>query len=166
MKNMIALTGIGYDIHRFAEIPRPLMLGGVHIPSSRGLDGHSDADVLCHAIADALLGAAGLPDIGYWFPPGDPACKDIPSLDIVAKAVSLIRERGGFPPRLEIAAIGQATARALARHGVAPALQPDYEFTSEALLALPRFQRVTGQHILIVRGEGGRELLAEGSSQS
>ena len=47
MKNMIALTGIGYDIHRFAEIPRPLMLGGVHIPSSRGLDGHSDADVLC-----------------------------------------------------------------------------------------------------------------------
>lgn len=95
MKNMIALTGIGYDIHRFAEVPRPLMLGGVHIPSSRGLDGHSDADVLCHAIADALLGAAGLPDIGYWFPPGDPACKDIPSLDIVAKAVSLIRERGG-----------------------------------------------------------------------
>ena len=65
MKNMIALTGIGYDIHRFAEVPRPLMLGGVHIPSSRGLDGHSDADVLCHAIADALLGAAGLPDIGY-----------------------------------------------------------------------------------------------------
>ena len=62
---MIALTGIGYDIHRFAEIPRPLMLGGVHIPSSRGLDGHSDADVLCHAIADALLGAAGLPDIGF-----------------------------------------------------------------------------------------------------
>ena len=125
MKNMIALTGIGYDIHRFAEVPRPLMLGGVHIPSSRGLDGHSDADVLCHAIADALLGAAGmddigrlfpdcdnaflnissltllervmkaLPDIGYWFPPGDPSCKDIPSLDIVAKAVSLIRERGG-----------------------------------------------------------------------
>ncbi len=91
MKNMIALTGIGYDIHRFAEVPRPLMLGGVHIPSSRGLDGHSDADVLCHAIADALLGAAGLPDIGYWFPPGDPSCKDIPSLDIVAKAVSLIR---------------------------------------------------------------------------
>lgn len=93
MKDMIALTGLGYDIHRFAEAPRPLMLGGVHIPSARGLDGHSDADVLCHAIADALLGAAGLPDIGYWFPPGDPSCKDISSLDIVAKAVSLIRER-------------------------------------------------------------------------
>ena len=54
---MIALTGLGYDIHRFAEAPRPLMLGGVHIPSARGLDGHSDADVLCHAVADALLGA-------------------------------------------------------------------------------------------------------------
>ena len=90
MKNMIALTGIGYDIHRFAEIPRPLMLGGVHIPSSRGLDGHSDADVLCHAIADALLGAAGLPDIGYWFPPGDPACKDIPSLRPSAPSCSLV----------------------------------------------------------------------------
>ena len=60
---MIALTGLGYDIHRFAEAPRPLMLGGVHIPSGRGLDGHSDADVLSHAVADALLGAAGLPDM-------------------------------------------------------------------------------------------------------
>ena len=57
MNTMIALTGLGYDIHRFAEAPRPLMLGGVHIPSARGLDGHSDADVLCHAVADALLGA-------------------------------------------------------------------------------------------------------------
>ena len=83
------------------------------------------------------------------------------SANAVDRAMPLIRERGGFPLRLEIAAIGQATTRALARHGVAPALQPDYEFTSEALLALPRFQRVTGQHILIVRGEGGRELLAE-----
>ena len=97
---MIALTGLGYDIHRFAEAPRPLMLGGVHIPSGRGLDGHSDADV--------LSGAAGLPDIGFWFPPGDPACKDISSLDIVAKAVSLIRERGGRVVNVDSSLIAEA----------------------------------------------------------
>lgn len=92
---MITLSGLGYDIHRFATEPRPLVLGGVEIDNDRGLDGHSDADVLCHAIADALLGAVGLPDIGYWFPPGEPDCKNICSLRIVEKAVSLIKERNG-----------------------------------------------------------------------
>lgn len=87
------MIGFGYDIHRFKE-GRPLVLGGVAIPHSHGLDGHSDADVLSHAIADAVLGSLGLPDIGHWFPPGDPSCKDICSLDILAKAASLIRERG------------------------------------------------------------------------
>ncbi len=95
MNKMIPLSGIGYDIHRFSETPRPLVLGGVTISSGKGLDGHSDADVLSHAIADALLGAAGLPDIGYWFPPGNEDCKDICSLKIIAKAVALIRERNG-----------------------------------------------------------------------
>lgn len=83
------------------------------------------------------------------------------SVNAVDRAMPLIRERGGFPPRLEIAAIGQATARALVRHGVDRCLRPEMEFTSEALLALPRLQQVAGQAILIVRGEGGRELLAE-----
>ncbi len=83
------------------------------------------------------------------------------SVNAVDRAMPRIRERGGFPPRLEIATIGQATARALARHDIAPGLQPDHDFTSEALLALPRLQRVAGQAIVIVRGEGGRELLAE-----
>ena len=62
---MASRSGIGYDVHRLIE-GRPLILGGVDIPSEKGLDGHSDADVLCHAIADALLGAVGLPDIGYY----------------------------------------------------------------------------------------------------
>ncbi len=105
---MITLTGLGYDIHRFAKAPRPMYLGGVHIPNAQGLDGHSDADVLCHAIADALLGAAGLPDIGYWFPPGDPNCKDICSLDIVAKAVALIHERGGRVVNIDSSLIAEA----------------------------------------------------------
>jgi len=86
------MTGIGYDVHRFAP-NRPLVLGGVTIPHGRGLEGHSDADVLCHAIADALLGAMGLPDIGHYFPPGDPACKDISSLKILEKCRGLAAER-------------------------------------------------------------------------
>jgi 2-C-methyl-D-erythritol 2,4-cyclodiphosphate synthase len=85
------MTGIGYDVHRFAE-NRPLVLGGVTIPHPQGLEGHSDADVLCHAIADAVLGAMGLPDIGHYFPPGDPACKDISSLKILEKCRSLAVE--------------------------------------------------------------------------
>ncbi|MFO1422237.1 MAG: uroporphyrinogen-III synthase [Candidatus Competibacteraceae bacterium] len=83
------------------------------------------------------------------------------SANAVDRAMPPIQERGGFPPGLEIAAIGPATARALARHGVDRCLQPEQGFTSEALLALPRLQRVVGQAIAIVRGEGGRELLAE-----
>ena len=87
------MTGIGYDVHQFAE-NRPLILGGVTIPHSHGLVGHSDADVLSHAIADAVLGAMGLPDIGYYFPPDDPACKDIVSLRILEKCRDLAAEAG------------------------------------------------------------------------
>ena len=87
------MTGIGYDVHRFTA-NRPLVLGGVTIEHTHGLDGHSDADVLCHAIADALLGALGLPDIGHYFPPGDPACKDISSLRILEKCRHLVRDAG------------------------------------------------------------------------
>lgn len=88
------LVGSGYDVHQFAE-NRKLILGGVEIPHTHGLQGHSDADVLCHAIADAILGAVGLPDIGHYFPPGDPACKDICSLKILEKAAELVREMNG-----------------------------------------------------------------------
>ena len=92
---LIPLVGLGYDIHRFSPTPRPLMLGGVCVHKSHGLDGHSDADVLCHALADALLGAIGEPDIGHWFPPTDPACAGICSLRIVEKAVELLHAKGG-----------------------------------------------------------------------
>ena len=86
-------TGIGYDVHQFAE-GRPLILGGVDIPHTHGLEGHSDADVLSHAIADSVLGALGLPDIGYYFPPGDESCKDICSLKILEKCRDLCAEHG------------------------------------------------------------------------
>ena len=84
-------TGIGYDVHQFAE-GRPLILGGVEIPHTQGLDGHSDADVLSHAIADSILGALGLPDIGYYFPPGNESCKNICSLRILEKCRDLCEE--------------------------------------------------------------------------
>ena len=86
-------VGIGYDIHRYQE-GRPLILGGVHIPGERGLGGHSDADVLLHAVIDAVLGAAGLGDIGQHFPPHDPAYKDADSSQLLARAMRLASEAG------------------------------------------------------------------------
>lgn len=77
-------VGIGYDVHRLVT-GRPLVLGGVTIPAERGLEGHSDADVVIHAIMDALLGAAALGDIGQHFPPGDPAFKDIDSRQLLSR---------------------------------------------------------------------------------
>lgn len=86
-------TGYGYDSHRLVE-GRPFMLGGVLIPFDKGGMGHSDADVLLHAIADALLGAVALGDIGLHFPDTDPAWKDADSRMLLAHVVKLLRERG------------------------------------------------------------------------
>jgi 2-C-methyl-D-erythritol 2,4-cyclodiphosphate synthase len=88
------LTGIGYDVHRFSS-GRPLILGGVEIPHSHGLDGHSDADVLAHAIADAVLGAIGERDIGHHFPNSDESIRGISSLEILRKVARLIKNSGG-----------------------------------------------------------------------
>ena len=85
--------GIGYDVHALAA-GRRLVLGGVEIPFARGLSGWSDADVLTHAIMDALLGAAALGDIGRHFPPGDPRYKDISSLTLLAKVKDLLAANG------------------------------------------------------------------------
>jgi 2-C-methyl-D-erythritol 2,4-cyclodiphosphate synthase len=86
-------TGIGIDSHRF-EAGRRLVLGGVEIPGERGLAGHSDADVLAHAITDALLGAAGLGDIGQHFPDTDPAFKDADSIGLLRSVVERVRAAG------------------------------------------------------------------------
>jgi 2-C-methyl-D-erythritol 2,4-cyclodiphosphate synthase len=86
-------VGLGYDIHRIAN-GRPLVLGGVRFESPWGLDGHSDADVLAHAIGDALLGTVGLGDLGTHFPPGDPKWKDVSSLELLSRIRSLIEDRG------------------------------------------------------------------------
>jgi len=87
-------TGFGYDIHRFSDEPdRPMMLGGVAFPGP-GLEGHSDADVLLHAVTDAILGAAAMDDIGVHFPNTDPAWKDAPSILFLKKAVELVGTEG------------------------------------------------------------------------
>ena len=86
-------TGCGYDVHRFSE-GRKLILGGVDIPFEKGLFGHSDADVLVHAIMDALLGAASLGDIGRHFPDTDESYKGISSLELLRRVNNLIWERG------------------------------------------------------------------------
>ena len=86
-------VGIGYDSHRFVE-GRPLVLGGVTIPFERGLQGHSDADAVAHALIDAMLGAAAAGDIGQLFPDDDPRWKDADSMQLLSSAHSVVRERG------------------------------------------------------------------------
>lgn len=86
-------TGIGVDAHRFAE-GRVLVLGGLEFPGSHGLSGHSDADVVLHALMDALLGACGAGDIGEMFPDTDPAYKDASSMELLERVMGAVRERG------------------------------------------------------------------------
>ena len=85
-------VGIGYDSHRFAP-GRPLILGGVHIPFEQGLAGHSDADVVAHAVTDAILGAASLGDIGTHFPPDDERWRNADSIELLRAAVRILEER-------------------------------------------------------------------------
>ena len=87
-------VGLGYDVHQLKS-GRPLILGGVEIPHYTGLDGHSDADVLMHAICDAVLGAIGEGDIGSFFPPNDPQWKNAPSKIFLEEAARQIESRGG-----------------------------------------------------------------------
>jgi len=85
--------GNGYDIHRLVY-NRPLILGGVHIPFEMGLEGHSDGDALCHAVADSILGAAALGDIGMWFPSDDPYWRGADSIQLLKKVVGSAKEKG------------------------------------------------------------------------
>ena len=88
-------VGQGFDVHPWSEDPgRPLVLGGVVLPGERGLAGHSDADVVAHAVADALLGGAGLGDIGAHFPDTDPRWRGADSLGLLAQVVTLVRAAG------------------------------------------------------------------------
>jgi 2-C-methyl-D-erythritol 2,4-cyclodiphosphate synthase len=100
-------VGLGYDAHRLVT-GRPLILGGVTIPYHLGLLGHSDADVLSHAIGDALLGAVGAGDLGRHFPDKDPAYKNISSLILLAKIIEIVRHRGYQPVNVDATVVCQA----------------------------------------------------------
>ncbi|RMH50063.1 MAG: 2-C-methyl-D-erythritol 2,4-cyclodiphosphate synthase [Zetaproteobacteria bacterium] len=98
--------GQGFDVHAFAD-GRPLILGGVEVAHDRGLAGHSDADVLIHAVCDALLGAAGLGDIGRHFPDSDPALAGIDSTRLLARVMERVAARGWRPANLDATVIAQ-----------------------------------------------------------
>ena len=106
-KGVQVRIGSGYDVHRLVA-GRPLVLGGVTIPFEKGLLGHSDADVLVHSVCDALLGAAGLGDIGRHFPDTDPAFKGISSLVLLEKCAALLREKGCLIQNLDATLLAQA----------------------------------------------------------
>lgn len=99
-------VGIGYDVHRFQD-GRRLVIGGVEIPYNKGLLGHSDADVLLHAICDALLGAAGLGDIGRYFPDSDDRFKDIDSLILLEQTAGLLKDRGWLTGNIDCTVVAQ-----------------------------------------------------------
>lgn len=94
-------VGQGFDVHPYADDARPLVLGGVAFPAERGLAGHSDADVIAHAVTDALLGAAGLGDIGEHFPDTDPAHAGADSLELLREAVRAVRAAGWEPGNVD-----------------------------------------------------------------
>ena len=130
---MTVQTGIGYDCHPFAE-GRRLVLGGVEIPHERGLAGHSDADVLSHAITDALLGAAALGDIGQHFPDTEERYREANSLELLRSAAELISERGFAVLHVDVTLLAErpriAPVREQMRDAVASAIGTSREHVS------------------------------------
>lgn len=126
-------VGTGYDVHRLVE-GRKLIIGGVDIPYERGLLGHSDADVLLHAISDALLGAAALGDIGKHFPDSDPAYKGISSVILLERVGELLEEKGFLIENIDATIIAQAPKMRpyidTMRENIAEALGLDVEHVS------------------------------------
>jgi 2-C-methyl-D-erythritol 2,4-cyclodiphosphate synthase len=145
-------SGLGIDSHRFAE-GRRLVLGGVEIPHDRGLDGHSDADVLAHAITDAILGAAAMGDIGQHFPDTDSAFKDADSIGLLREAVARVRAEGW---RVEFV---DATVM-LERPKLAPHRAAIMAVLSEAVGADVHVKATTGERMGFVGREEGVAAMA------
>jgi 2-C-methyl-D-erythritol 2,4-cyclodiphosphate synthase len=118
-------SGLGFDVHPRAP-GRPLLLGGVRFEGEDGLAGHSDGDAVCHALADAMLGAAALGDVGEHFPDSDPAVEGIAGLELLGRAAALVRSAGWEPHAVDVTVIAErphvAAARAEIREALAGAL--------------------------------------------
>ncbi len=161
-------VGCGYDVHAFA-VGRRLILGGVRIEHELGLAGHSDADVLTHAIVDAMLGAAGLGDIGDWFPPGDPRYRDADSLTFLDRVARELRERGWRVVNVDATVVAQeprlAERRGAMRDCLAPRLGLDpgrvsvKATTPDHLGALGQAEGIAAQAVVLLEaaeGDAGR----------
>ena len=134
--------GHGYDVHRLTE-GRRLVLGGVEIPYEKGLLGHSDADVLVHAVMDALLGAMGAPDIGQLVPDKDPAYKGADSLVLLAQVAALMREKGYVLGNLDATILAQAPK--LAPH--IPAMKDNLARVLGVSVAAVNVKATTEEHL-------------------
>lgn len=151
--------GMGYDIHRIVP-GRPLVLGGVRIESEWGLMGHSDADVVLHAIGDALLGAASLGDLGTHFPPGDPQWKDASSLDLLRRIAARLREANATVSNVDAMLVAEAPRIAPHRAamceriaealGIAPGQVSVKATTNEQLGALGRREGLAAMAVALV----------------
>ena len=152
-------SGIGYDIHAKA-VGRPLVLGGVRIESDWGLDGHSDADVLAHAIGDALLGSLCMGDLGEHFPPGDPAWKDASSMALLRLIRAMVEGRSGRIVNVDATVVAAAPklaplrdamriniAQALKLHGDQVSVKAT---TNESLDALGRGEGIAAWAVVMV----------------
>jgi len=156
--------GHGFDVHRLAP-SRPLILGGMRIEHSLGLAGHSDADVLLHAISDALLGAAGLPDIGQQFPPDDAQYKDADSAQLLSRVMGMVRE-AGFDMILSLDAVIMAERPKLNPHipamrrkiagvlGIDEALVGIKATTTEGLGFVGREEGIAASAVCLIGSDG------------
>lgn len=124
--------GLGIDLHAWAD-DRPLMLGGVSFPGEPGLLGHSDGDAVCHALADALLGAAGLGDIGQHFPDTDPGFADIAGTDLLGRVVMALADRGLAPATCDVTILAERPRIAPRREEIRSALSAVLRVPSEAV---------------------------------
>lgn len=156
-------VGMGLDAHRFAQ-DRRLVLGGVLVREKDGLLGHSDADVVTHAIMDALLGAAGMGDIGMLFPDDDPSYEGADSIDLLSRVVAQLSERGWHPVNVDAVVICEepriAPLREAMRRRLAEALGLDVEdiglrgTTTEGMGAVGRGEGIAAQAVALIERKG------------
>lgn len=125
-------VGVGYDIHRLVD-NRRLIIGGLEIPHAKGLIGHSDADVVLHAVSDALLGAAGLPDIGDLFPDDDPRFKDADSRKLLGEVVAKVHEKGFRVGNLDVIVHAEAPKLSPYKRQIAERIAAVVELTPDAV---------------------------------
>jgi 2-C-methyl-D-erythritol 2,4-cyclodiphosphate synthase len=152
-------VGHGWDVHAFGN-DRPLRLGGVDVPGARGLAGHSDADVLAHAVASALLGSLALGDLGTHFPDTDPRFRDARSLDLLRQVAGMVRQRGDRVGNCDCTVIAESPRLAphieAMRQGLAGALGVEVEqvsvkaTTAEKMGALGRGEGIAAHAVVLV----------------